>query len=99
MTSVVRNEVAAIVEQLFIDITATVRPVSAPNAIMLDGALVEIGKLLLDPAMQAQAAPVSQMWRLLMGLHIAGALTEEELYGFSGDFRDCCLRLYPINEG
>ncbi|MEA9996455.1 hypothetical protein QN383_18650 [Pseudomonas sp. AA4] len=96
MTSVVRNEVAAKVDKLIIDIIATVRPV--PNTTLLNGALVEIGKLLLDPAMQAQAAPVSQMWRLLMGLHIAGSLTEDDLYDLSGQFRDCYLRLYPINE-
>ncbi|HDS0956831.1 TPA: hypothetical protein QDZ28_006142 [Pseudomonas putida] len=98
MTSAVRSEIAARVEQLIIDIIATVRPLPATTALKLDGALVEIGKLLLDPVMQEQAAPVSQMWRLLMGLHIAGALTEEDLYGFSGDFRDCSLRLYPIDE-
>lgn len=96
MTSVVRNEVAAKVEQLIIDIIATVRPV--PNTTLLDGALVELGKLLLDPAMQEQAAPVSQMWRLLMGLHIAGSLTQDDLYDFSGQFRDFSLRLYPVNE-
>nr|WP_176456128.1 hypothetical protein [Pseudomonas fluorescens]CEK42585.1 hypothetical protein PQBR55_0206 [Pseudomonas fluorescens SBW25] len=96
MTSNARNEVAAKVDQLIIDIIATVRPVA--HTTLLNGALVEIGKLLLDPAMQEQATPVSQMWRLLMGLHIAGSLTEDDLYDFAGQFRDCSLRLYPIKE-
>lgn len=96
MTSEIRNEVAAKVERLIADIIATASPVPLPTK--LNGQLDEIGKLLLDAAMQAQAAPVSQMWRLLMGLHIAGSLTEDDLYDLTGQFRDCSLRLYPITE-
>lgn len=96
MASALQSEVSAKMDHLIAEIISTVRPI--PRATLLKEALVEIGKLLLDPAMQERAAPVSQMWRLLMGLHIAGALTEDELYEFAGQVRGCSLQLYPVTE-
>lgn len=98
MAAVTRREVATIVEQLILDIIATVRPLQPPNAIRLDEVLIEIGKSLLDPAIREHSFPVTEMWRFLMGLQIAGALTEDDLIIFSGTFRDCSLMLYPVND-
>ena len=95
MTTDIRNKVAEAVDDLTSDILSAASTV--PNPRLLEEQVREIGKLLIDPDMR-RAAPVSQLWRLLMGLRIAGALTEDELYALSGRFRDLDMRLYPVEE-
>jgi|GEM_PF-6535813 len=95
MTTDIRNEVAEAVEDLTDDILSAANRIVNPR--LLGEQVREIGKLLIDPDMR-RAAPVSQLWRLLMGLRIAGALTEDELYALSGRFRDLDMRLYPVEE-
>jgi hypothetical protein len=92
----VRSEVVVEIEKLQADIVLAVGDNVDPR--LLDEALQAIGKMLLDPQQANTASPVPQMWRLLMGLHIGGKISNDELYELSGRFGECALRLYPVSE-
>lgn len=95
MTTDIQKEVAAAIDQLAADIQAA--PSRVVNKTLLGETVLEIGGLMLDPNIR-NAAPVSQLWRLLTGLHIAGAITDDERYRLTGRFRDLDMRLYPVEE-
>lgn len=68
------------------------------NPKLLDNALRELCSLLLDPAARERCAPESQVWRLLMGLQIAGGISEDQRYELALQFRRVSQKLYPIEE-
>lgn len=83
-------------DRFITDVKGAVGKVKEPER--LDGALKELCKLLLDPEMKMQSAPDSQVWRLLMGLNIAGNLSEDEMYTLARQFADISVNLYPIED-
>ncbi|MBC8996305.1 hypothetical protein IAI51_07150 [Pseudomonas sp. N40(2020)] len=95
-TQSIRSEVIVEIEKLQADVVLAVGNNDDPR--LLAEALQAIGKMLLDPQQAETASPVPQMWRLLMGLHIGGKMSNDQLYELSGRFAQCALRLYPISE-
>lgn len=84
-------------ERFVADVKTAAGEVRKPK--LLDSALRELCKLLLDPEASERCAPVSQVWRLLMGLEIAGSISEDQRYELALQFKSVSQKLYPTEEG
>ncbi len=83
-------------ERFVADVETAAGKVREPK--LLDGALRELCKLLLEPEASERCAPVSQVWRLLMGLEVTGSISENQRYELALQVMRVSQKLYPIDE-